>query len=318
MCSLSSTHWRQRKVEGVSSLQSEVQNTRGKASDLVADDVFAAQRQLRQHLLDTPNIRHKPARDLAAHMLLHLDDVSICWNIATEWLREELGCHRVDTGFGRAEDSQYLPGFAESKNTEYDVPSFGGFAVDNRDPIMRAMWAGNRPIVFADIKQDRRVTAALRRRMSGARTKSKFGAALRTRNGGFGLICADWTEHLVPNKADLFDCFSHTVADVLSPIIAVAKDVSDANNPQAAVGHETVSVFHYGRRGSGALDALTSSEVEVARLAAQGLSYKEIATIRGRSLSTIDHQLRSIRSKMGVASTSNLIRLLSKLDGFKI
>lgn len=292
--------------------------TTQRSGEVTAGDVFEAQRQLREHLLDSPNIRHQPARDLAAHMLLHLDDVSACWLVATQWLRETLGCHRVDTGFGRPEDRDYFPGFAEAKNTDYDVPSFGGFAVDNRDPIMRAMWAGNNAIAFADIKQDRRVTPRLRRRMSGARTKSKFGAALRTRNGGFGLICADWTEHLVPNKTDLFDCFEQTVTDVLSPIIAVAKDVTEALDPQAAVNHEAVSVFHYGRRGSGALDALTSAEVEVARLVAQGLSYKEIANIRGRSLSTIDHQLRSIRSKMGVSSTSNLIRLLSNLDGFRI
>lgn len=295
-----------------------VQNSPGKPSSLDAGDVLGAQRRLRGHLLDSSNIRHKPARDLAAHMLLHLDDVSACWNIATSWLRDELDCQRVDTGFGRPEDKEYFPGFAEAKNGDYDVPSFGGFAVDNRDPIMRAMWAGSKPVIFADIKQDRRVTPRLRRRMSGARTKSKFGAALRTRNGGFGLICADWTEHLAPNKADLFDCFEQTVTDVLSPIISVAKDVTEALDPQAAVNHEAVSVFHYGRRGSGALDALTSAEVEVARLVAQGLSYKEIANIRGRSLSTIDHQLRSIRSKMGVSSTSNLIRFLSNLDGFGI
>ena len=299
-------------------MHSEAQNTRQAPGDVVLGDVYGAQRHLRARLLDSPNIRNKPARDLAAHMLLHLDDVTTCWSIATRWLRDTLDCQRVDTGFGRPDDEEYFPGFAEAKNGDYDVPSFGGFAVDNRDPIMRAMWAGNKPVVFADIKQDRRVTPRLRKRMSGARTKSKFGAALRTNGGGFGLICADWTEHLVPNEADLFDRFEQTVTDVLSPIIAVAKDITEAQDPQAAVKHDAVSVFHYGRRGSGALDALTSAEIEVARLVAQGLSYKEIANIRGRSLSTIDHQLRSIRSKMGVSSTSNLIVSLSNLDGFDI
>ncbi len=278
-------------------------------------DVLGAQRQLRRALLDGPNIRHKPARDLAAHMLLHLDDLSACWNTATDWLRTELDCQRVDTGFGHASDKDYFPGFSEAKNTDYDVPSFGGFAVDNRDPIMQAMWSGSKPIVFSDIKQDRRVTPKLRERMSGARTKSKFGAALRTKDGSFGLICADWTEHLVPAKADLFDCFTYTVEDVLSPIIEVARTVAPPKTTPA-VQHEDVSVFHYGRRGSGALDALTASEVEVARLVAQGLSYKEIARTRGRSLSTIDHQLRSIRAKMGVNSTANLISLLANMDGF--
>lgn len=287
------------------------------SSDLSEEiDVLGAQRMLRRGLLDDPNIRHKPARDLAAHMLLQLDDLSKCWNIATDWLRAELNCQRVDTGFGHAEAEKYFPGFSEAVNTDYDVPSFGGTAVDNRDPIMQAMWSGSQPVIFADIKQDRRVTPKLRKRMSGARTKSKFGAALRTRNGSYGLICADWTEHLAPHESGLFDCFTQTVQDVLSPIIAVAKDVSETPGFKAASQHEAVSVFHYGRRGSGALDALTQSEVEVARLVSQGLSYKEIARVRGRSLSTIDHQLRSIRSKMGVSSTSNLISLLANMDGF--
>ena len=287
------------------------------ASAAKADiDVLSAQRSLRRTLLDEPNIRHKPARDLAAHMLLHLDDVKACWDLATDWLRGELNCQRVDTGFGRADAPEYFPGFSEAKNANYDVPSFGGFAVDNRDPIMRAMWSGSGPVIFPDIKQDRRVTPALRRRMSGAKTQSKIGAALRTRNGGFGLICADWTEHLLPDQSGIVDCFEYTVADVLSPIIAVAREASDQTSQTPATQHDAASVFHYGRPASGALDALTRSEIEVARLVAQGLSYKEIARVRQRSLSTIDHQLRSIRSKMGVSSTSNLISLLANVGKF--
>ena len=151
-------------------------------------DLFSAQRRLRHALLDRTAIRYNPARDLAAHMLLHLDDLPACWNMATEWLRTELDCQRVDTGFGRPDAAAYYPGFAEAKNKNYDVPSFGGFAVDNRDPIMQAMWSRTKPVIFADIKQDRRVTPKLRRRMSGARTKSKFGTALRTPQGSFGAL----------------------------------------------------------------------------------------------------------------------------------
>ena len=58
----------------------------------------------------------------------------------------------------------------------------------------------------------------------------------------------------------------------------------------------------------------TSSEAEVASLVAKGLSYKEIALIRGRSFSTIDHQLRSIRQKTGVSGTSALISLLARME----
>jgi DNA-binding CsgD family transcriptional regulator len=264
-------------------------------------DVFSTQRRLRSQLLDRAVIRYAPARDLAAHMLLSLDDLSGCWFLATNWLRAELGCQRVDTGFGETHAKDYFPGFAEALNADFDVPSFGGLAVDNRDPAMQAMWLQPRPLIFADIKQDTRVTLRLRQRMSGAKTKSKFGWALKTGNGGYGLICADWTEHLAPWESGIYDCFEQTVADVLSPVIAVAKEIADwdrANEPSARA----------------TLNALTAAEIEVAKLVATGLSYKAIARMRGRSFSTIDHQLRSIRQKTGVASTSALVSFLAKID----
>jgi DNA-binding CsgD family transcriptional regulator len=237
-------------------------------------------------------------------MLLHLDDLTGCWSIAANWLRAELGCHRVDTGFGEGAAAQYFPGFAEAKSQDHDVPSFAGAAVDNRDAMMQAMWHEDRPLVYADIKHDSRVSIRMRQRMSGARTRSKFAWALRTPQGGYGLICADWTEHLAPDQSGLYDCFEQTIADVLGPIIFAAKRLSDAATPRSESGPP---------QGAG-LAGLTPSETEVAGLVAKGLSYKEIARIRGRSFSTIDHQLRSIREKTGATSTATLIHLLSRSD----
>lgn len=280
--------------------------------------VFAAQQRLRNRLLDRGVIRRAQARDLAAHMLLHLDDLPGCWFIATNWLRAELGCQRVDTGFGLREARDYFPGFAEAKDADYDVPSFGGGgAVDNRDPAMQAMWLEPHPLIFADIKQDSRITMRLRQRMSGARTKSKFAWALRTGRGSYGLICADWTEHLVPWESGLHDCFEHTVVDVLNPIISVAKEIAD-HDTTTGNGDEVRRSYHLALSarltGTASLATLTLSEIEIARLVAKGLSYKEIARIRRRSFSTIDHQLRSIRRKTGVSSTSALVSLLARSD----
>lgn len=277
-------------------------------------DVFTAQRRLRGRLLDVAVIRHAPARDLAAHMLLHLDDLATCWSLATHWLRAELGCQRVDAGFGTRRAKDYFPSFAEAKNADYDVPSFGGAAVDNRDPMMQAMWQEAHPLVFKDIKQDRRVTLRLRQRMSGAGTQSKFGGALRGEFGSYGLICADWTEHTAPQDSGLYDCFEQTVADVLGPIIAVAKQIADRKQTYLAGAFEGVDFAEGGGGGFAALAPLTQAEMDVARLVAKGMSYKEIARIRCRSFSTIDHQLRSIRQKTGATSTSALVSQLAKAD----
>lgn len=179
-------------------------------------DIFATQRRMRAQLLDSSFIRYAPARDLAAHMLLRLDDLGACWSIATDWLRKRAGMPRVDAGFGPPHARTYLPSLAEAKDTNYDVPTLGESAVDNHDPIMQAMWLSPRPVVFADIKQDRRFQ--MRQRLSKARTKTKIGGALRTGNGSYGLICADWTEHFAPNDSNIYDRFEQPVADVLGPI----------------------------------------------------------------------------------------------------
>jgi DNA-binding CsgD family transcriptional regulator len=296
-------------VKTISSHLSEVQaNAVG-----FCGDVFSTQRRLRSKLLDGGTIRYSRARDLAAHMLLNIDDLSNCWFIATNWLRTELSCQRLDTGFGAQVAAEYFPSFAEAKNGDYDVPSFGGSAVDNRDDAMQAMWLQPRPLIFADIKQDSRINIRLRQRLSGARTKSKFAGALRTGGNSYGLICADWTEHQVPRDSLLYDCFEYTVADVLSPIIAVAKEIADHNHEgwhrQWNSNYTSALTLK-----PDFLAKLTSSEIDIARLVAKGLSYKEIARIRGRSFSTIDHQLRSIRQKTGTASTSALISLLAKAE----
>jgi DNA-binding CsgD family transcriptional regulator len=279
-------------------------------------DVFETQRKLRIRLLDHGSIRYAPARDLAAHMLLYLDDLPSCWFIATNWLRAELGCHRVDTGFGVRQARDYFPGFAQARHVDYDVPSFGGTAVDNRDAAMQAMWHEPHPLIFADMKQDNRISMRLRQRLSGSRTKSKLAWALRNGNDSYGLICADWTEHLAPWESGLYDCFEQTVADVFCPIIAVAKQIADREGAawKAQSHGEDTATSLPSYLGLAPLAMLTSSEIEVAKLVAKGLSYKEIARIRGRSFSTIDHQLRSIRQKIGVSSTSALVSKLAKID----
>jgi DNA-binding CsgD family transcriptional regulator len=227
-----------------------------------------------------------------------------------------LGCHRVDTGFGVQTAIDYFPGFAEARSNDHDVPSFAGKPVDNRDAMMQAMWREEHPLVYADIKHDSRVSIRMRQRMSGAKTRSKFAWALRTPQGSYGLICADWTEHLVPVQSGLYDCFEQTVSDVLSPIIYVARDITDKMSSCSSFGHKQHPAIarSIAVAGTVALATLTRSEFEVAQLVAKGLSYKEIARMRGRSFSTIDHQLRSIREKTGTHSTASLIHLLNRSD----
>lgn len=52
----------------------------------------------------------------------------------------------------------------------------------------------------------------------------------------------------------------------------------------------------------------TQAELEAVRLAAQGLSYGEIAHVLGKSVRTIDNQLRNARFKVGARNQVELIK----------
>ena len=71
--------------------------------------LITAQRALRQRLLDAPlsDGDSRGQRDLAAHLLLYLDDPQACWRMALGWLQQELDVDRVDGGFCAPTASAY-------------------------------------------------------------------------------------------------------------------------------------------------------------------------------------------------------------------
>ena len=58
---------------------------------------------------------------------------------------------------------------------------------------------------------------------------------------------------------------------------------------------------------------LTAAEVDVANGLAAGLTVKEIAAQKGRSVSTIRNQLRNVMTKTGSSRQADLIILLNSL-----
>ena len=64
------------------------------------DDILSVQRRLRRRLFEGETaIRWRPGRELAAQLLLYLDDAQACWRITADWLRETLD---ADREIGRA------------------------------------------------------------------------------------------------------------------------------------------------------------------------------------------------------------------------
>ncbi|WP_428424330.1 LuxR C-terminal-related transcriptional regulator [Methylibium sp.] len=266
------------------------------------EELFNTQRGLRRRLLDQVGaIRWGPARDLTAHLLLRLDDPTACWQLTTRWLRDALDADRVDGGYSHPTDAVYTPQ-AESLRGDRVVPSLVHTAIDACDPGVRYVWRSNRVVVLKDVGQDRRLGADLRVQMLQLGTQVKMAVPISDDGRPVGLLCADWMDDCSPAGDERWVWFDEVARSVLGPIFGAASRVARGCAGAASVVGCSASV----------LDGLTPAERNVAALAGKGLSYKEIARQLNRSLSTVDHQLRSVRDKLGVHSKGRLMHVLSE------
>lgn len=270
--------------------------------------------RLRDDLLSTAGrIRWHPARDLAANMLLFVDDSKRCSAIAVEWIRGDLGCSRVDTGVGHSGDATYLPGYAESRDPDAEVPTYAGTRVNNTAAAMQLMWKTEHPIVFGDVAADGRFDRRLHDMLVNAGTTSKIASRIGYRGRSIGLICANWVGRSIPNSSALFERYESVVNDVLGPILLASHElaaVRAAANQMRSSGGSGIADEE--ERG---LVLLTPAELKVAWLAASGLPYKLIADRLNKSFSTVDHQLRSIRQKLKVRTYAELAAVLANSGG---
>lgn len=273
--------------------------------------VLALQKELRQRLLDPPNaITSRRGRDLAAQLLLRLDDHAGCWQFAAEWLRDTLAVERVDGGTGTPANSIYQPAQAEARSTSREVPSMHGVRINNRNPALVNLWFSRKPVVYADIAQDRQFGDDLRSNLLAVGAASKIAVALRERDSPFGLLCIDRVARPCDWRSQQYECFESVTREVLGPILWAAAESLPTPPDTDHVPDRTTA----GSKIAQQFRLLTSAETRVAHLIAAGLSYKETARKLNRSVSTIDHQLRSIRRKFNVHSNSRLIRALAEIE----
>ncbi len=289
------------------------------------DDFLRIQRELRARLFEgSTAIKWRPARELAAQLLLYLDDAQACWRLTAEWLRDTLDADRVDGGYGgflgrNGEGRSYIV-MAEARRNSMALPSVLGIRFDAADASIRNVWGdpGVSPIV--DVSQARSFSADMRGALQALGTSAKLAMPLRDGSRPVGLLCADWHRRAPSWDAQMCEQMSILARHVLGPLFAAserimrerADDVDDRScrdawglvlpqMPDQALASPVDD-----------LSLLTPAELKVARLVARGLSYKEVARQLDRSLSTVDHQLRSIREKLGARSTARLVRLLAE------
>lgn len=182
-----------------------------------------------------------------------------------------------------------------------------GFAVDASEPALQSAWFAPGVVVMVDVLQERLLGHRMRAALAHVGTRVKMAAPIQGRGRPIGVVCVDWMDRCDPACDECWARFEQVAADVLGPVMSTAQRLAGgaACRAPAAAQDDVQDDAH------GPLDGLTPAERTVVRLAADGLSYKEIARRLDRSFSTVDHQLRSARHKLGVHSTARLVRLVA-------
>lgn len=272
-----------------------------KISTHITQEILDCQQGLRDRLLRRSQLScGGSGRELAAEMLLYLDDPASCWSVLAKWLLTHTRAQRVDVGFGLSADYSYSPKY-EYVRTGSGMSSVIGMAMNARDSAISIVWSSEHAVSFPDIERDDRLCPDTRLSLLSAGTRSKVAVALRDGRHEVGLLCCDAT-----NEAGAWsdaECWTiDTVArEVVGPVLAGVNNLHFLQSEDLYAEEEILHMEGL---------ALSPAESKVSQLVVSGMSYKEIARVLGRSPSTIDHQLRSIRRKMGVPSNAKLIHVL--------
>lgn len=262
-----------------------------------------AQRSLRDSLLRQGGLVRADLRDLAAHLLLYLDEPSELLTVVLDWLADRLTADRADAGLIAFGSHGYQP-TKECIRPEFAaMPSIIGTNFDLSDPTLALVMGSPAPVVFDDVATDWRASALMRHQLGNAGVRHKMTMALRPLGRTVGLVCLDRGVGAPSWTPTAIQTFGTVVEQILNPILRPITEGSEIP-PPGAIAAATLAPQAI---------ALTSAEKRVAQLVVSGCSYKEIANRLGRAPSTIDHQLRGLREKLGVHSTPKLITALQKL-----
>ncbi|MGB4812298.1 MAG: LuxR C-terminal-related transcriptional regulator [Methylophilaceae bacterium] len=225
-----------------------------------------------------------------AHLILCIDTPNEISNIALDYLILKLSADRANLGFVETSDKYYKP--ASIRNNHIcPTKNEAGFVFSNQSKIFQKALKQHSAVVCNDVSVSSLLCDS---RVSFESIKSRSMLIQRlTINGKLvGLACVDFTnqQHEWDSKEILFmESFCDTF---LGPVLGISQHWYKPNKLQS---HKKPS----------------TCELAAIRLAAKGLSYKRISNDLGKSVRTIENQLRNARNNL---EATNLPELINKCE----
>ena len=235
------------------------------------------------------NLNNSPFNMLncAAQMILYIDNPQEVVRVGLQYLVSELSVCRADAGFATPSHLHYTP-IAEFCNINTSPPSITGMVIPNQHKAMQQVWKSSVPVKY-EIVKDNEVLGDLRQPLMDLGCKSMLMQKLMWEDEPIGIVCVDYTIH------------DHTWSQI--EIKFMESFCAMFLGPLAAISN-----YWFNPKLHSMFSKPTDSELKAIRLAASGLSYKQIAGKLDKSVRTIENQFRNARKRLGARNQIELIK----------
>ncbi|MGH2821401.1 MAG: helix-turn-helix transcriptional regulator [Actinomycetota bacterium] len=246
-----------------------------------------SKRALKQLFIDA-HYRSVPQDTLncVAHLILVIENPEEMMNIALEYMVNKLSACRADAGFGTPGDRIYRPA-SVYYNRRSDPPAYTGIVFSNQTKIFQKTWKQSSPIMCENVDTNPLLLDS-RKKFESIRSKSILLQRLVLDRNPVGIVCVDFTQEqhaCTPSEIRFMESFCGTF---LGPLAGISSYWHDPKRYQIT-------------------KKPSRSELLAIKLAATGMSYRQIANELGKSIRTIENQLRNARFALNAANQAELI-----------
>ncbi len=223
----------------------------------------------------------------AAHMIICIENPKQLVEVGLEFLVKELCVSRADAGFATPSNKHYTP-ITEFRNSQINPPSITGLILPNQHPAMKAVWQSSTCVAINDVSKDPNL-GDLRNIFLGADCKSMLLHKLSWGQQPIGIACIDYTNLTHIWNTDEVDYMHKFCSNFLGPLAGTSN-------------------YWFNPKLHSMFSKPTQSELVAIRLAAQGMSYKQIAEQLNKSTRTIENQFRNARNRLNARNQIELVK----------
>lgn len=247
-------------------------------------------KELKQHFIDRRQGQFSAKTlNCVARQILSIKDPDEVMRIGLEFLVEELSASRADGGFASPGDKVYQPATVCSRG-HGSSDDLRGVRFSNTARLFQEAWKYDLPVVCNDVSSSPLLDDS-REQFQAVNSQAVLMQRLSLGGKPVGMACVDVTHSHQDWSKDQIRLMSDFCAAFLGPMVGISRHWHGCG-PSKLMQRPSPS----------------QSELEVIRCAALGMSYKQIANELGKSVRTVENQLRSARNRLDAANQVDLIR----------